>query len=388
MRYDFDRVIDRHRTGSIKWDTGARIFGAEALPMWVADMDFPAPEPVLADLRRRLDHPVLGYTRPGVSLKAAVAGRMKKVFGWEVDPDWVLFMPGVVPSLYAAVAAFTQPGDGVLIQSPVYPPFFDVIREQSREAVLNRLSYETGHGHRIDTRDFTAKCRKGQLFLLCSPHNPGGRVWTREELTSMAGPVVEAGGVIVSDEIHHELVFSGHRHIPIAALSPEIGARTVTCVAPSKTFNIAGLSASALIIENPRLRASFKKAMNHGIPGVNLLGLSAFEAAYLYGDEWHAQVMAYLEENRNLVSRETGDMAGIEETPPEATFLSWLDCRQLAASVKDLDNFFTKKARVGLNDGKSFGPGGEGFMRLNFACPRSVLAQGLGRIRDALALRS
>ena len=385
MKYDFDRVIGRKGSGSIKWDFAPRLYGGDdVLPMWVADMDFAAPEPVLDALRKRLEHPVLGYGTEPDSLKKAVAERMKRLFGWEVDPDWVLSMPGVVPSMYAAVSAYSQPGDGVLVQSPVYPPFFDVIREQGREPLMNVLEYESGFGHRIDTGDFASKCGAGRLFLLCSPHNPGGRVWSREELSAMADEICNSGGVIVSDEIHHELVFSGNTHIPIASLSPEIADRSVTCVAPSKTFNIAGLSASAVIIPNSLLREQFKKARNHGIPWANILGLTAFEAAYRYGDEWLAQVLAYLETNRNLVSAAVSGMPGIEEVAPQGTFLSWLDCRGLESAGENIEMLFSRKAKVGLNAGRTFGPGGEGFMRLNFGCPRSILEEGLARIREAV----
>jgi len=387
MTFDFDAVLDRRGTGSLKWDFPARRLGApEALPMWVADMDFAAPPAVIEALARRAAHGAFGYASFPESVREAVAEWMKTRFGWEIRLDWVSIAPGVVPSLYACVRALTRPGDGVIIQTPVYPPFFSAVEASGRRLVRNPLRFEDG----CWTMDFEDLERRiddqTRTLILCSPHNPVGRVWTEEELRRLADICRTRDLTVVADEIHADLVFRGQRHIPFMTLSPEIADRTITLTAPSKTFNIAGLAASLGIASSRALRDGFRREFaSTGWELPNVFGLVAMEAAYRGGGPWLEALLVYLEMGADLLDRFFAErLKPLRFYKPEGTYLALIDGRGLGLSAHGWNDFLLRKAGVCLNDGASFGAETEGFARINFGCPHSVLIEALARMERAL----
>ncbi len=385
MIYNFDALPARRSTESAKW----RIYPEDVLPMWVADMDFLSPEPVIRALKQRVEHGVFGYPMLPDEFTSVIVERMKKQYQWQIQPEDLVFIPGVVTGLNLACQAYSAPGEGVLVQPPVYPPFLGAPGTAGavrQEAELVQISTGPKAGsYEVDWQTFEAAITpQTRLFLLCNPHNPVGRVFQRSELEQISEICLRHGLVICSDEIHGELVFSGQQHIPIASLSPEIGQKTITLIAPSKTFNLAGLECSIAIISNPNLRQQFKQARKGLVPGVNLMGMVAGLIAYQEGQEWLDQLLIYLEANREfLVSFVQNELPGIHITRPEGTYLAWLDCRDVNLEGGPYE-FFLKHAKVAMNDGKTFGRKGEGFVRLNFGCPRSVLQEALERMRNAL----
>ncbi|MHB1394902.1 MAG: MalY/PatB family protein [Clostridia bacterium] len=387
MKYNFDKSVDRLGTSSVKWDYLDSVFGnAEVLPMWVADMDFEVPQPVIDAVVKRAQHGIYGYTEKPDSFYSSIASWMEKRHGWNLSTEWISMAPGVVPALSLSVLSFTTPGDKVLVQTPVYYPFFSSIENNDRVIVNNQLKQEKGKYY-MDFEDLEAKLGSGvKAMILCSPHNPVGRVWSRKELMKVGELCIKHDVILVSDEIHSDLIYAGNIHTPIASISEELAQCTVTCIAPSKTFNIAGLSTSAMIIPNKVLRGKFNNTIKRlGIEMSNLFGITALEAAYTHGYEWLDQLLAYLEGNLDLLMDYfESKIPGIKVSRPEGTYLIWLDCRELGMTQKDLVNFFISKAQVGLNDGTAFRAGGEGFMRMNIACPRSLLAEALNRIEQAM----
>ncbi len=387
MKYNFDESIDRRGTSSIKWDYLDRVFKSnEVIPMWVADMDFEAPQPVVDAVVKRAKHGVYGYTEKPSSFYFSAVEWLKKRHGWDINSRWITACPGVVPTLNFSVLALTEPGDKVLLQSPVYPPFFAAIRNNGRELVDSPLKLQDGK-YVMDFEDLKSKLEGGvKLMLLCSPHNPTGRVWSREELETLGTLCAAYDVTIVSDEIHADLIYRNYSHTPMASISEELAQRTITCIAPSKTFNIAGLATSMIIIPNSTLKEKFSDYLNKlGIELTNLFGITALEAAYRHGEEWLAQVMDYLEGNLDfLVDYVNTYIPQIKLSRPEGTYLVWLDCRGLGMEHKELVDFFINKAHVGLNDGAAFGEKGSGFMRMNIACSRSLLEEALERIRQAV----
>jgi cystathionine beta-lyase len=381
---DFDRIINRRDTESVKWNW----FDEDVLPMWVADMDFRSPESVIEALKDRVEHGVFGYGFPPEGLQEAVSAHLRERHNWVVDPSQVSFVSGVVTGFNHAIYSLTKPGEKILIQTPVYPPFLDAPEQADRQLIKNPLIRQPDGKYEIDFDDFTVKIRSGvKLFILCNPHNPVGRVFTREELTRMAEICLENDVLICSDEIHADLVFSGYKHIPMASLSPEISAITVTYLAPSKTFNIAGLSTSIYIAQDEEIKHELQQSMSLLLGHPNILGLNAALAAYRDGQSWLDALMLYLEANRDyLVNYLDNELPGIKVWKPEGTYLAWLDCRGLGLDITP-QKFFLKQAKVGLNEGKDFGEAGEGFVRLNFGCPQSLLEEGLGRMKAALANR-
>jgi cystathionine beta-lyase len=381
MVYDFDEVIDRRSSDSEKWNQ----YEADVLPLWVADMDFRVAEPILRALHDRLSHGVFGYGEDGPGLREAVSERMERLYGWKVHPDEVVLFPGVITGFNLACQAFTKAGEGVLVQTPVYPPFLSAPLNAGALRQEMELSRQPDGRYTIDFERFeSAMDLTTRLFLLCNPHNPVGRVYTREELQAMAEICLKRNVLICADEIHGELVFEGHRHIPIASLSPEISQATITLGSPSKAFNIPGLYCSYAIIQNPELRRRFQAARRGLVGHGNILGMVAGEAAYREGDEWLTQVLRYLQANRDLlfnVLQET--MPDLKMALPEGTYLAWIDCRSAGICEKP-GEFFLKEARVALVDGEVFGKGGDGFVRLNFGCRRGVLLEALERMREAL----
>ncbi|HQA28014.1 MAG TPA: MalY/PatB family protein [Brevefilum fermentans] len=377
---DFDSIIDRRCTESYKW----HYYPEDVLPMWLADMDFKAPEPVIQALTERVNHGVFGYGSRLEGLDDAILQHLVHFFDWSVNPEDLNFVCGVVTGFVHAIYSLTEPGESVLIQTPIYPPILRAPHATGRVAVHNRLILKEDGKYEIDFDDFEEKVASGvKLFILCNPHNPVGRVFTREELTKMAEICLKYNVWICSDEIHNDLIFSGYQHIPIANLSPDAAQITVTYLAPSKTFNIAGLSTSVVIAENPVIKDRLSQTLSMLLGHPNILGLHAARAAYLHGRPWLREVMHYLQANRDyLVNYVNENLPGIRMWSPEGTFLGWMDCRQL--EVESPHRFFLDEAKVGFNDGISFGEDGQGFLRINFGCPRAMLDEGLVRMKTAL----
>jgi len=380
MGYDFDHVIERRKTDSMKWSR----YGEEVIPLWVADMDFPAPEPVVQALHARIDHRILGYSVPSSELKSLICERLKRLYRWEIEEEAIVFVPGMVSGLNIAFQAYAEPEEEVLIQPPVYFHFVNDPVVHGR--VLNDPPLvQKGDTYEIDFELFErAITNKTRLFVLCNPHNPVGRVYTIKELEAMAQISLRHGLVICSDEIHCDLLYPGFRHVPIATLGPEVEDRTITLMAASKTFNLAGLSCGFAIIPNPRLRRRWETFCYGLIPRVNIMGHVATEAALREGQPWLDELLFYLRANRDFLGHYVEkEFPGIRMTRMEATYLAWLDCRKAPIPGNPFE-FFLKHAKVALSDGREFGKGGEGFVRLNFACPRKTLKEALDRMRDAL----
>jgi cystathionine beta-lyase len=384
MAYDFDRVIDRRSTNSNKW----RKYPADVLPLWVADMDFASPEPVVRALRERAEHGVYGYGFEGPEFAQVFVDRLQKRYGWTVSPEAVVMIPGVIPGFNVACRALTVPGDGLLMQLPVYPPILRAPgnHELTRDEAL--LGRERDGRYVADLDAFRAAIHgRTRAFLLCNPHNPVGRVFTPDELEGMARICLERDLAIIADEIHCDLLYGAHRHIPMASLGPEVARRTITLMAPSKTFNLAGLKVSVAVIPDAALRERFLAARGDYVQAqVNIMGYAAALAAYRDGDAWLAELLRYLEANRDFLADYVRQhLPGVTMTPPEGTYLAWLDCRGAGPAAADPFTFFLERAKVALNDGALFGRGGQGFVRLNFGSPRALLTEGLERMRRALA---
>jgi len=382
MAFDFDRVVDRRATESNKWGK----YPPDVLPLWVADMDFPSPEPVLRALRERVDHGFFGYGAEQPEFYEVITDRLQKRYGWRVSPDAILHLPGVIASFNVACRAVSVPGDGLIVQTPVYPPILRAPDNCGLVRAEAELARDADGRYAIDFDVFrSAIAERSRIFLLCNPHNPVGRVWERAELSQLAELCLARDLVIIADEIHCDLVYGGRPHVPIASLGPEVERRTITLMAPSKTFNLPGLKSSIAIIPDAALRARFVAAQVDLVRSVNVLGYTATLAAYRDGQPWLDELLRYLEGNCDF----TGDyvkrhLPGVSMVRPEGTYLAWLDCRAAQIPGGDPFAFFLERAKVALNDGASFGRPGRGFARLNFGCPRSLLAEGLERMRTAL----
>ena len=379
--YDFDTVIDRRQVPTSTWDR----YPEGVLPMWVADMDFPVAEPIAAALRARLNHPVFGYGGPGpASLRDAIAADMQDLYGWTISPADVVFLPGVVPGFNQALKAIAQPGDRLVVETPVYPPILAAAGNWG----LTRIDVPVlpvAKGCAVDLDRLTGVLADAAAFLLCNPHNPTGRMRTRAELAAIADACLASGTVIISDEIHCDIVYGAGRHVPVAALSPDVARQTITLMAASKTYNIAGLKTAYAIIPDPDLRRRFVAASLGMSEGANVLGLVATEAALRAGRPWKQALLTYLEANRDhLVARLEREIPEIRIAAPEATYLAWLDCSAL--DLGDAYRFFLDKAKVAFNPGPSFG-GDDHHVRLNFGCPRSMLDEGIDRMVKALSQR-
>lgn len=360
----------------------------------VADMDFPVAEEIKEALKERIEHPFYGYTRPGEGIVDAVVTRMKDKFDWDIEPDWVVFTPGVVPALHIAIRSLTHPGDEVLLQKPVYYPFFPAVTSSGCQIVNNGLKLIDGK-YEIDFEDLEAKLlpnsglgsnpNRIKTIIFCNPHNPVGRVWSKEEITKLGKMAIDNGLVVISDEIHCEILFDDNKHTPFATISKEFEKNCIICMSPSKTFNLAGLDVSSIIIPNKKIRENFINTQNGIVPGPNLFGLTALEAAYRNGDEWLEQVMEYISQNLDFLVEYTEDkIPKIKVIKPQGTYLIWLDCRELGLDDEELRIFLLKEAKVGLNDGFIFGEEGSGFARINIACPQTILEEALKRIENAV----
>jgi len=387
LKYDFDKVVDRTGTESLKWVYPRKVLKIEdAIPMWVADMDFEAPPSVVEAIRDRAAHGIYGYPLVPPSFWQAAIDWLGRRHGWKVRKGEMALTPGIVPALNYAVRAFTKPGDGVIIQAPVYFPFYHAVENNGRRVVRNPLRFD-GRRYTMDLGDLERKLDEGgRLLILCSPHNPVGRVWTREELEALGRIAKERGLVIVSDEIHADLVYSGHRHHVLAAFSSDLAGRTVTCIAPSKTFNIPGLSTAVVIASNPNFLEAFKEETERaGFELGQVFGIVGFEAAYAHGEDWLDELLLYLEANVDFMEKFLEErIPGVRLVRPEGTYLALLDCRGLGLEPAALNDFFLKKARVYFSDGAMFGEEAAGFVRINFGCPRALLREALERIAQAV----
>lgn len=385
-KYNFDEIIPREGTNCIKYDAREWIFKTnDVLPLWVADTDFRTPDFIVEAIKNRTEHEIYGYTFKPESYFEAVIGWMKRRHNWKIKKEWISFSPGVVAGLTLAIEAFSKPGDGVVVQPPVYFPFFESVKGTKRKMIENPLKLENGR-FTFDFDDLKSKIEKNtRLLLLCNPQNPGGMVWTQNELEKLSDICLENNILVISDEIHSDLVFSGNRHIPFATISEEAAKNSVVCMAPSKTFNVAGLASSLVIIPDKTKFARYERALNVGHLGMgNIFGSVALEAAYTSGDEWLDQLLDYLWENYLFLEdfiRE--NLPKVKVMKPEATYLIWLDFREYGMNDEELMKFTVEKAKVGLNNGGRFGTGGDGWLRLNIGCPRSVLDEGLRRLKSA-----
>lgn len=384
MAYNFDEIIERRGTDCGKWSR----YGDDVIPMWVADMDFRSPEPVIRALHERVEHGVFGYGSDGAALKELICQRMAQCYGWQITPEDILYLPGLVCGLNVVSRAVGKPGDGVLVTTPVYPPFLSAPANQERVLQSTQLAVEQQGQTLRYSVDYDALAAaiepNTRLFLLCNPHNPVGRAYTQNELLRIADICLRHGLVICADEIHCDLLLGETHHLPIASLDAEIAQRSITLLAPSKTYNLAGLGCSMAIVQNAELRQQFQRASAGIVPHVNILGMVAAHAAYAEGDEWLTALRACLTANREfLVDFVTRHWPGVRLTVPEATYLAWLDFGALDLPAQP-QAFFLEQARVALVDGASFGPGGEGFVRLNFGCPQALLVEGLTRMDNAL----
>lgn len=391
MKYDFDKVAPRIGTLSYKWDQSEKLFGsADVLPLWVADMDFEPPKEVKDEILRRAEQGVYGYTIRPPEYSEAVRGWLKRRHGWEIEGEWISSStPGVVPALSLIVHEFTEPGDKVILQSPVYYPFYDVIKMNGRTVVDNPLVQRDGR-FEIDFELLERQAAEGaKLLLFCSPHNPGGRVWKEEELKRVGEICLRHGLLIVVDEIHHDLVYRAHNHVPFASLSEEFEHISFTCIATSKTFNLAGLQAACTIIPNAELRRRYNQAVKtfsmHMEP---YFGVSAVISSYTHGEEWLEQLIDYLQGNLDfLVSFVESRLPEIRVVRPEATYLVWMDCGAISRDPADLKKLMYEESRVAFTEGSVFGKQAAGYLRVNIACPRWILAEALERFAAAVERR-
>ncbi len=380
MQYNFDEIILRRGSNSYKWDADA---GDGILPMWVADMDFRTASPVIEALQQRVAHGVFGYTKVPPSYFDAITGWFNKRHNFNVEKEWILFTTGVVPALSAVIKALTEPGDQVIVQTPVYNCFFSSIRNDQCEIVTNELLYKDGvYTINFDDLEEKASAPGAKVLLLCNPHNPVGRVWTREELQRMGEICLRHQVVVVSDEIHCDLVSPGYTHIPFASLGPDFLQNSVTCTAPSKTFNLAGIQVANILAASEEIRRRIDKALNvNEVCEINTFAVEALIAAYTQGEEWLEQLRVYLHENyRYLVHFFEDHLPQLKVLPLEATYLVWIDCTALNQSSQEIARDLLEKEGLRINEGTLYGAAGEGFIRINIATQRERLVQGLEKI--------
>lgn len=385
MKYSFDEVIDRTGTAAVKIDGMKEVWGrTDLLPLWVADMDFATPPFILDAIRRRCEHPILGYTEKPESYYQAIIGWVKRRYGMEVSKEQLNYVPGIVAGLGMALNCFTAPGDKVMIMPPVYHPFAWLVQRNGRRLVECPLKLENGT-YRMDLDLFRRSIKGVRVLILCNPHNPGGVVWTKEELETLADVCAEDNVIVFSDEIHADLTLPPHRHVPFAMISEHARNNSVTFMAPSKAFNMPGMAASHTVIYNEGLRKRFVAYLDAGeLDMGHVLAYPAVEAAYTQGDEWLEQCLAYVQGNIAYVEAYLQEnLPAIQAMRPQASYLVWLDCRKLGLSQEALVDFFVSGARLALNDGAMFGKEGEGFMRMNVGCPRSILEQAMKQLKEA-----
>lgn len=387
-KFNFDQLITRRGTGSRKWDDIGTVFGSEEiLPLWIADMDFATPQAVAAKIAKRAEHPIYAYNAHDEGFNQAIVDWVRRRHHWDIEKEWIIQAPGVVTSIVLSILALSKPGDGIIIQPPVYPPFFASIKDNNRIIVENPLISNNGR-YEIDFDDLEQKLANtnNKLLLLCSPHNPVGRVWSLDELTKVYDLCQKYQVDVLSDEIHNDLVYSGHQHTVFATLGTPVCKQSVTFMAASKTFNVAGLNTSFIIVPCKRRRGLIEEEVNRlHIRRNNLFGVLATATAYQEGEAWLDELLVYLKKNADvLVKFMEEKLPDVKVVTPEGTFLAWLDFRAYFKDGTELNKFLVEKAKVGLNPGQSFGSQGEGFMRINFATQQSVLLEALTRIEKAL----
>lgn len=387
MSFNFDEIINRQKTDCVKHD-GLKLFlnAEDCLPMWVADMDFKSPPCIVNAIKKRLEHEIFGYTIRTDRFYNSIVNWMQKRHNWAINKEWISFSPGVVAGFSIAIESLTEPGDALIIQSPVYFPFFQTITDTGRKVIYNPLKLENGR-MTIDFEDFKSKLTPNvKMLLLCNPHNPGGRVWKRNELEQLAEICLANNMMVISDEIHADIVFAPSKHIPFASLNDEIAEKTLTVMSHSKTFNVAGLTTSFVITQNAGMLKKFNKGLH--IPHLhmgNIFGTEALIAAYNEGEPWLNELLIYLEKNISYVDNFLkNEIPLLKLIIPESTYLLWIDCRELKMNPKELNEFFITKAKVAINEGSMFGPGGEGFIRINVGCPIAIVEKALNQIKMAL----
>ncbi|MGE6552950.1 MalY/PatB family protein [Bacillus mycoides] len=387
MKFDYNQQIDRFDTASYKWDQSKILFETEdILPMWVADMDFMSPSAVVNALINRATHGVYGYTIIPDSYYSSIIDWLKRRHDSMVQKEWITHSPGVVTALSILVSCLTKPGDKVLIQSPVYHPFYDVVLQQNRELVTNNLILEDGR-YTMDLKDLENKIDSSvKVMLLCNPHNPVGRVWDEQELERLGALCAKHNIIVISDEIHCDLIYKGNKHVPFSSISEKMKSTSITCISTSKTFNLAGLKTCNLIIQNPHIKELYEKKLKMlSLHSESFFGITAVEAAYTHGEEWLNQLLIYLEGNLNfLLDYFKQHIDEVKVIKPEGTYLVWLDFRGLRMNKENIEKWMYQKAKLALNEGSMFGENGNGFLRMNIACPRATLEEGLSRIRKAL----
>jgi cysteine-S-conjugate beta-lyase len=385
-KYNFDEFIERRGTDCVKYDHLASFGNADALPLWVADTDFRVADFIVDAIRKRMEHEILAYSFRPESYYAAIINWLQQHYQWSVEKEDISSSPGVVAAVTTLILALSEPGDKVVVQPPVYFPFFTCVKGTDRTMVENPLMLKDGRYY-FDFDDLKKKLDpQTKLLILCNPHNPGGMVWTRDELEELGRICLENGTMIISDEIHSDLVFEGYKHLPLPMISEELAMNCAVCMAPNKTFNIAGLATAFVVIPNKKLRVKYERWLNviH-IHSGNIFGNVAMEAAYAHGSDWVRQLMEYLEENRRfLTDFISNNLPKVKMMQPEATFLAWLDFREYGLTEHKLVRILTDEAGVVMNKGSMFGTGGEGFFRINFGCPKATLEDGLKRIAGTM----
>lgn len=392
MKYDFDQLPERRNTLSYKWDQSKKLFGTDdILPLWVADMDFYAPPEVTEAITKRAAHGVYGYTVRSEGYIQAIIGWFQRRHNWRIDPSWLTDTPGIVPALSIAVQCFSQPGDKIILQSPVYYPFYDVIRMNDRIVVKNSLLMKNDR-YEINFEQLEEQMKDGaKMLLLCSPHNPGGRVWTLEELTKIGELCLQYNVLVVSDEIHCDHVYKGNTHLPFAGIKESFEQITLTALAPSKSFNLPGIQSAFMVIPNAKLKRTFDYHLKTlSLHMVNFFAPVATEACYTHGDEWMDELLVYLENNLDYAMQYIKEyIPQITPIRSEGTYLLWVDCRRLEMSIDELKDLMFNKAKVAFSEGSVFcNEEGKGFLRINFACPRAILEEALRRFKNAIDERS
>lgn len=388
-KYDFDQIIDRSNTNSVKTDAVERVFGnKDVIPLWVADMDFLSPPEITEGLKKRVEHGIFGYTEPNERYFTSIINWLGNRHRWSVSKETISFVPGVVKGFAFAIDVFTKDNDKIIIQPPVYPPFKGTTEDLNREIVTNPLVFENGQ-YKMDFDNLREVAKAGsKMLILCNPQNPSGRIWTKEELSELAEICYDNNILVVSDEIHADLVLPGNMHVPFATVSEKAAQNNITLMAPSKTFNIAGIVSSFAVVENVEIRKKYfgyllARQLNEG----TIFGYLAAQYAYEYGEEWLNQAIEYIQKNIDFVDEFLQkNIPKIKVVMPEASFLIWLDCRELNLSQPELESFFIHKAKLGLNSGTMFGKEGEGFMRLNVGCSLITLEKALDNLKKAVVL--
>ena len=387
MKFNFDKIIDRTNNFSAKWSEMNKNFGTNnLLPMWVADMDFLTAPCVMEALKDRLEQGIFGYTTRPSSYNESIVNWLDNRFSWKINQEWLIFSPAVITSISLLIQNLTQKNDKIMIQEPVYSPFHSIVESNERNLVISPLVKLDDGSYVMDYEDIEAKIKDVKVFILCNPHNPVGRVWTREELTRLGEICLKHNVLVISDEIHSDIILKNHKHTPFASISKEFSENTITCMAPTKTFNLAGLQSSFLVISNPYYYEVMDKAFSIlDIKRNNAFSLVATEAAYNYGEDWLYELIKYIEDNVDFaIDYIKNYMPQLKVKKPEGTYLLWVDFSNLNVDKKDLKNALINKGRIALSDGSSFGIGGDGYYRINLACPRSMVLEGLKRIEFAI----